>query len=153
MKNFSALFYLLNLSICLLTYTAGFTQNTNHERKITHQIETFFKGLNAKDTIIIKSTLTKDVNLKSILIKGEEKQLVHEDIHQFLKQIARLSEDLLIREEIKHMEINLRFPLANVFTDYTFYINDEKSHSGVNLFNLAYLDGTWKIVNMVDTRE
>ncbi|GGE36042.1 hypothetical protein [Psychroflexus planctonicus] len=153
MKNISISIYALSLSFFLLCSANTSAQTKNHEKEISEQVETFFKGLNAKDTLVIKSTLGNDVSLKSLMIKDGEKQLFSENIHEFLKQIGRLTDDLIIREEIDNVKINLRFPLADVFTDYTFYVNDEQSHSGINLFTLAYLNDAWKIINMVDTRQ
>lgn len=153
MKKFTTSFYIFGLAICLMGFTPCFAQNSKHNLKITHQVETFFKGLNAKDTLIIKSTLASDVHLKSMLIKDEDEQLVSENIEEFLKQIGRLPDDLHIYEKIENIKISVRFPLADVFMDYTFYVNDEESHHGINLFTLIYINETWKILNIVDTRE
>lgn len=113
----------------------------------------FFKGLNTKDTTLIQSTFAGEVGLKNLAIKGDEELLITEDIAEFLNQIGRLSDDIQIREEIENISINLRFPLADVFTDYVFFVNDEKSHSGINLFTFVYTEEEWKIVNIVDTRK
>lgn len=153
MKRRSTQFYGMSFLICLLFCTSSFAQSTQDEKKVNQQIDTFFKGLNAKDTLLIKSTLGSSVNLKSILIKDDEKQLVSDNINEFLVQIGRLPKDLIIHEEIKNTEVHVRFPLAKVFTDYVFYVNNEKSHSGINLFTLAYLEDKWQIIDIVDTRE
>lgn len=145
--------FMLALWLCSSIYLQSYAQASLHEKKINQQVQTFFKGLNAKDTVQLKSTLAANASLKSLLIKNEEEQLVSEEMGEFIKQLGRIPEDLTIREEVENIKIHLRFPLADVFTDYTFFVNGEKSHSGINLFTFAYMNKEWKIVNIVDTRQ
>jgi hypothetical protein len=153
MKKITQLKFVLILTLSLFSFTMNFAQSSTDEKKITQQIETFFEGLNAKDTIQLKSTMIGKVGLKSVLIKNGEKQLVTEEMSAFINQIGNLPNDLIIEEKVQNMKVSIRFPLAEVFTDYIFYINNEKSHSGINLFTLAFMDSEWKIINIVDTRQ
>ena len=42
--------------------------------------------------------------------------------------------------------------MANAWTPYQFWFNDQFSHCGVNSFQLIKVDNTWKIFFLVDTR-
>ena len=147
------LFYIFYLVIAFLCTTELHAQNEKYEQDVIEEITTFFKGLNAKDTTLIKTTLAKEVSLRSVLIKNEDKILVTDSISSFLRQIGMLPTDLIIYEKVSNTKVNIRFPMASVFTDYEFFINNEKSHSGINFFTLVYLDDAWKIVSIMDTRE
>ena len=153
MKKYEKFIYIFNLVIVIL-FTSGLqAQNEKYEQEVIEEIATFFKGLNAKDTTLIKTTLAKEVSLRSVLIKNEEKMLVTDSISSFLRQIGMLPKDLMIQEKVTNTQVYIRFPMASVFTDYEFFINDKKSHSGINFFTLVYIDDAWKIVNIIDTRE
>ena len=153
MKKYEKFIYIFNLVIAIL-FTSGLqAQNEKYEQEVIEEIATFFKGLNAKDTTLIKTTLAKEVSLRSVLIKNEEKMLVTDSISSFLRQIGMLPKDLMIQEKVTNTQVHIRFPMASVFTDYEFFINDKKSHSGINFFTLVYIDDAWKIVNIIDTRE
>ena len=153
MKTHKKLYCIFNLVIAILCTTGLQSQNEKYEQEIIDEIATFFEGLNAKDTTLIKTTLAKDVSLRSVLIKNEEKMLVTDSISSFLRQIGMLPKDLMIQEKVTNTQVHIRFPMASVFTDYEFFINNEKSHSGINFFTLVYLEDAWKIVNIIDTRE
>ncbi|MFT4565841.1 MAG: ketosteroid isomerase-like protein [Saprospiraceae bacterium] len=43
-------------------------------------------------------------------------------------------------------------PLAYAWTEYSFYVDDELLHCGVNMFEMAQIDQHWKITNITDTR-
>jgi hypothetical protein len=56
-------------------------------------------------------------------------------------------------EKIWNTEVRIDDNLAQVWTDYAFYIGDRFSHCGVDAFHLIRgRDGRWRIVNLVDTR-
>jgi SnoaL-like domain len=49
-------------------------------------------------------------------------------------------------------EIKIDANMAMAWTPYKFYIGENFSHCGVNLFTLVKLEQDWKIVNIIDTR-
>ncbi|MCJ7759077.1 MAG: nuclear transport factor 2 family protein, partial [Gillisia sp.] len=49
-------------------------------------------------------------------------------------------------------DIRINGALANVITPYSFYVNGNLSHCGVNSFQLFKESGNWKIIYIVDTR-
>lgn len=42
--------------------------------------------------------------------------------------------------------------MANAWTNYEFWLNDEFHHCGVNSFQLLKEDDIWKIIYLVDIR-
>lgn len=75
-----------------------------------------------------------------------------EDYTAFLKAIASIPETTKFREKLHGFKININGVIANVSTPYSFYVNEELSHCGVNTFQLMKFKGQWKIIYLVDTR-
>ena len=56
-------------------------------------------------------------------------------------------------ERIRNTEVRIDENLAQVWTEYAFYVGEEFSHCGVDAFQLVRgKDGLWRIVNLIDTR-
>jgi hypothetical protein len=72
-------------------------------------------------------------------------------IQGFIESIAKPKTDLY-DEKIWEYKIHIDGPLAKAWTPYTFYLNDDLSHCGVNDFELIKRNGTWKISRIIDTR-
>lgn len=153
MKKKLSLFWALSIIMGVLCTVESKAQNQQHEKQITQQVQVFFEGLNSKDTLKIKATLAKQVDMSTLLIKDNQEQLVKNDLQDFLNQIGRLTKDFKIQERISNLEVHVNFPLASVLTNYQFYVNDELSHSGVNLFNLAFFENKWQIISINDSRQ
>ncbi len=55
-------------------------------------------------------------------------------------------------ERISHPRILVDGTLASVWADYDFYLGTQFSHCGVDIFQLAKVGTSWKIVALSDTR-
>ena len=69
----------------------------------------------------------------------------------FIDAIAKPKTDTW-DEKIWSYDIKIDGPLAKAWTPYTFYLNGQISHCGVNDFELVKKSGTWKINRIIDTR-
>ena len=58
-----------------------------------------------------------------------------------------------LREEMHEPRVRVRRTLASVWTDYSFYRDETFSHCGVDLFDMAKVDGSWRILNLTFTME
>lgn len=143
-----------SLFIALLFWMANntYSQKMDYEKNIKQELSIFFDGLNAKDTTRIKTTLAKEVSMKTLLIDKNEERLVVNTIHDFIQQVGRLG-TLKIEERITNIQINVYYPLAIAGMDYEFYVDDELSHTGINIFEFAYIENEWKIIGISDSRQ
>jgi hypothetical protein len=55
-------------------------------------------------------------------------------------------------ERLGKPEVVLNDNLATVFTPYAFYLNQQLTHCGVNVFLIARSGDDWRIVGLADTR-
>ncbi|MDY7395593.1 nuclear transport factor 2 family protein [Aureibaculum sp. 2210JD6-5] len=135
--------------LALLSFCKPIIAQSNDSDKIREVIHTFFDGLHAGDTLMIKGT-AKDNIIMQTIGKTEVKSVKFSD---FLKSIATINpETTKIQEKILSYDIKVDGNMANAWTPYEFYVNDEFSHCGVNSFQLFKSEGNWKIFYIIDTR-
>lgn len=135
----------------IATYNSSLQSSEKEVQKI---VETFFEGFHAQDSMIIKKVVHKEVRMQSIgKNRTGETVLSSQDFGGFLESICSIPETTQFKEEIHNYEVKLDGKMANVWTPYTFYINDAISHCGTNSFQLFKRDGVWKIFYIVDTRD
>lgn len=137
----------------LQTYTPQ--QGGNNEKEVVKEVvKTFFEGFHEQDSLLIKTVVHQDVMMQSIgKNKTGEVVLSEQDFGSFLKSICAISETTSFEEKIKNYEVKMDGKMANVWTPYSFYINDSLSHCGTNSFQLFKRNGVWKIFYIVDTRD
>ena len=115
-------------------------------------IETLFDGMREADSAKVASTFASDAIMQTIAVNQEGEVIKMEgSLSRFLETIATPREDIL-DERILSYSIKIDGSMASVWTPYEFYVGDNFSHCGVNSFQLAELDGDWKVIYIVDTR-
>jgi len=60
--------------------------------------------------------------------------------------------DIVWDEKIYAIEIRIDDNMAQVWTEYEFFLGERFSHCGVNAFQLIKQENGWKIFNLTDTR-
>lgn len=141
-----------SLVVVLLFAVVGNAQ----KGEIQKNIETFFEGFHAKDTIKIKSTCSDKLILQSIIESSKGNKLTDESPKSFYASMVSIPADVTFEERILNYSIQVDGTMAHVWTPYEFYINGKLSHKGVNAFTL-YKDNRsetsgWKIIYLIDTR-
>lgn len=122
------------------------------EQEVQSVIETLFDGMRAGDSSMVASAFTKDAVMQTIAM-NQAGDVIKRDgnLSQFLTAVGTPHEQVW-DERIGGYDIKIDGDLASAWTPYQFYIGDNFSHCGVNSFNLAKMNGTWKIIYIVDTR-
>lgn len=136
----------------LLLCQIGWSQNGEKEN-LQRLIENFFEAFHAQDSVRLKSFAHPDIKMQSVAIDNEgNTDLSTSEYSHFLKSIASIPASTKFEEKLHDFEIHVNGMIANVSTPYSFYVNDELSHCGVNTFQLMKSRGEWKIIYLVDTR-
>lgn len=137
----------------LLLSFIGFSQNTKQEKMAVRAvIDQFFEGMRLGDSAMVKKTVHPDVDLYTTYFdRNKQAQVASDNIESFLESIATQREEKW-DERISNVEIKIEDNLATAWMDYTFYLDDFQSHSGVNAFQLVKLNGNWLILHITDTR-
>ncbi len=132
------------------SFTLGAAQES--ELEVQKTIETFFEGFHAQDSMLIKQTVANDIIMQRIAVNEKGETLIRtDDFHSFLRAIVGIPKDRPFKETIKSYSIQIDGPMANAWTPYEFWLNDAFHHCGVNSFQLAQIEGAWKIIYLVDT--
>lgn len=101
----------------------------------------------------MKSAFYEDPVVQTIgKTKEGDTRLVNEELATVLKGIVSIPIETTFKEVLHDYVIKIDGDMANVWTPYSFYLDDAFSHCGVNNFQLLKQKGEWKIIYLIDTR-
>ncbi|MFD2518482.1 nuclear transport factor 2 family protein [Salinimicrobium flavum] len=128
-------------------------QEISEDEKVKKTIETFFQGFHARDSVVMKSVFHEDPIVQTIgRTKEGEVKLVNEELGKVLKGIVAIPLETEFKEVLHNYEIKIDGEMAHAWTPYSFYMNGNFSHCGVNSFQLLKVKEEWKIIFLIDTR-
>lgn len=146
---------MLHLRVTLLLFSFALSPSLfsqTDDKAIKTVINNFFEGMEKGDTVLLKSTCTKDPVFQTFMASQEgAMQVFTEDFKEFVQFVGTPSKDKF-REEIEFESIESEQSLASVWTPYKFYLNGKLSHCGTNSFQLVKTADGWKIQYIIDTR-
>tara|TARA_R100000935_G_scaffold24441_1_gene43979 strand:- start:2443 stop:2907 length:465 start_codon:yes stop_codon:yes gene_type:complete len=143
---------LATLFLFLISISA-FSQYTEEQLEAKQTIDSFFEAFHKKDSLALKQFGYPDIVMQSIAInKDGSPKFSSENYSDFIKAIVSIPESTKFEERLLSYDVKINGPMATVITDYSFYINGELKHCGVNNFQLFKENEKWKIVYIIDTR-
>ena len=126
---------------------------TEEEIQVKQNIIEFFDAFHAKDSIAMKKTVYPSILLQTIGVNNEGKSVLKtENFNDLVKSIISIPDSTNFQERIKSYSIQTDGNMANAWTPYEFWINNEFHHCGVNSFQLFREENAWKIIYLIDTR-
>ena len=139
----------------VITLLIGLNTTAQHpeEIKVKQVVDDFFTGFHAQDSVAIKNTVHPEVVLQTIgMDKNGNKILKSEDFSDFLGSIVSIPDSVNFQERLTNYTIQIDGAMANAWTSYEFWLNDEFHHCGVNSFQLFKDTEGWRIIYLIDTR-
>ena len=112
----------------------------------------FFNAFHQQATLAMRELVHSRIKMQSLGVKNEEVRLSTTTFEDFLKSIASIPDNMVFEERILDYKTQSDGQMANVWTPYEFYINEELSHCGANSFQMLFEEDRWKIFYIVDTR-
>ena len=126
---------------------------TEEEIQVKQNIIEFFDAFHAKDSIAMKKMVYPSILLQTIGVNNEGKSVLKtENFDDLVKSIISIPDSTNFQERIKSYSIQTDGNMANAWTPYEFWINNEFHHCGVNSFQLFREENKWKIIYLIDTR-
>jgi len=123
------------------------------EDKIKEVISLFFDGLHHGDTLKIKQAISEELILQTIFVNKEgETILRNENVRTFLNSVGSKNKDDQWEEKLLSFKIRIDDKMANVWTPYEFYLNENFNHCGVNSFQMFQKGKDWKIIYLKKVR-
>jgi hypothetical protein len=142
--------FLLLLLSTVITGSAAFAQTA--EDSIKTVINKMFTAMKNSDTVLLKTCFTESAVLQTFGKSKEGKGIVTtETVSDFAKIIATIPAGAA-DEQIVFKDLKIDGPMAAVWTPFKLYFNGQFYSCGVNSFQLARLNGEWKIQYILDTR-
>lgn len=125
-----------------------------NQKNAKQAILDFFEGFHKGDTVQIKKTIDPNMAMQTVS-KGKDGSIktVKTDIGKFLEVIHNRPKDQKWLEKLLSFKIDADAHIAQIWTPYEFYVNDQFSHCGVNIFQLFNDGTTWRIMAIADTRK
>lgn len=143
----------LFLLITLLSgISASAQQNSREEAAVKATINKLFAGMQQADSTLLKPLFTPTARLQTVVNKDGNVTVRDGAIGAFINSIGNAKAGTL-DERLSGMEIRIDADLATAWTPYVFYVQDKKSHCGVNAFTLVKMNGNWTIQTIIDTRQ
>ena len=122
------------------------------EIEIRKTIERLFDGMRASDSTSVRTCFLDGATMGRVTHDDDGKTLRQSrSVDGFVEAIGRPKKDVW-DERIWSYDINVDKPLATAWTEYSFYLNKDLSHCGVNIFEFVHTDNGWKISSIIDTR-
>lgn len=137
----------------MVLITSTIYSQENEKTLVKNSIETFFEGFHKGDTTLMKSVMMNKTIFQTAYNNKEGKDvLVTDNMDKLLKAIGNRPDNQKWDERLLECNIQIDGNMANAWTPYEFWFNDEFSHCGVNSFQLFKEGKTWKIIYLIDTR-
>ena len=138
--------------LALLALAAPPTTASAHERRaVLTAVREFFDALAAKDEKRLMATVVPEGRISAQRNRDGKTQLRTQGWAEWAKSVAGAQEAL--EERMHDPQVRVSGSIASVWTYYTFRRNGAFSHCGFDNFDMAKLDGRWKIVNISYTVE
>ena len=122
------------------------------KEKLKTVVKTFFEGFHNKDSLLIASVIDRSFDLNSTSFKEDNGVLRNISRDNFISTVVSRPESPVWKEKLLSFNIKIDGPLANVWVDYEFWLDDKLSHCGVNSIHLLKKKSGWKIFNITDSR-
>ena len=114
-------------------------------------VRRLFDGMRAGDSAVVRAQFHPGAILWSAVVRNGVSEARFDSVSQFARAVGTPHQEVW-DERISNEVVQLDGPLATVWVDYSFYAGSRLSHCGVDAFQLARLEGGWKIVSLADTR-
>ncbi len=135
--------------------TFVFANKTADEKSAAEVPDKLFAAMKAKKPDVIKSLFIEGGHLVAIQKPRSgngDSSIRNFTIDGFAKMFSQPGGPELI-EKMPEKDVRIEGDMAVVAGRYTFYVGKKLSHCGMNTFNLARVNGTWKIANAATTIE
>jgi hypothetical protein len=124
----------------------------SEEGLVQETITTLFDGMRNTDSTLLSSLFADKSTVSTFLEKDGKTIVKTQPATGFIAQAGKPHKNLW-DEHIHRTIIHVDPPMATAWTSYSFYLNDQKLHCGVNTFLFVKKGGKYLIQNISDTRK
>ena len=141
----------LLLILCCFSLTTTIAQD--EQEAVKNTITEFLKSFHFQDSSGMKKVVDTAIVLQTIGAQKDGIPRLHTaSFDDLVRSITSIPDSVQFEERILDYTIQIDSVMANVWTPYEFWLNNEFHHCGVNSFQLFKSEGLWKIIYLIDTR-
>ncbi|MEL6132766.1 MAG: nuclear transport factor 2 family protein [Bacteroidota bacterium] len=144
----------LTLLLFFFSIPFSFTQDnfSQDSTEIYAVIQQVFEGMRQGDSAMVRETMYADVRMMTSYVDKEGKAKVQMGrLDRFLQAVGTPHEKVW-NETIDAIHVEVDDNLAHAWVDYSFYVDEDFHHCGVDSFVLVREAEGWKIIHLADTR-
>jgi hypothetical protein len=151
MKRACTIIALLIVSTSI-SYQAS-AQVNNEEASVKEVVNRLFKAMELGDSAMLRSAFYHHVTLGTIVRDKSGNTVLRPEssIDEFAKAVGTPHKEVW-HEDIWDVTVQLDGEFAQVWCDYSFHVDKNFSHCGVDAFQLIKSKDGWKIFHLADTR-
>lgn len=137
-----------------LLLCSGIFSYAQMEEDVLKPIHLLFEGMEKADTALISKAFDPAVKMITGYTNKDGEDVIHEGSYkEFLTTIANKKKDEpKWIEKLYNTEVRVDGNIAQVWTEYLFYVGEQFVHCGIDAFQLIKKEGQWKIIHLMDTR-
>jgi len=131
---------------------ALFLSNAIYAQTPDEVVQQFFTALSVKDTETLERLTLDNMQLHSLTV-NDSIILNASSKEKFIENFKSIPKEVVIEERIYDITSLKSDYLAQYRVPYSFYVNGELSHSGINVLSLIKTNDRWLISYIADTRK
>jgi hypothetical protein len=136
------------LLLLILSAARGEAQSSGDSTAVTGVVTKLFDAMRARDTTTMRALFVRNASMQSL----RDSAVTFDKIDGWIAGVARAPQGVVLDERLGPQQVRIDGNLATVWVDYWFFVGPRFSHCGVDAFQLARINGAWKIFSVVDTR-
>ena len=121
------------------------------EREVIDVVQRLFDAMRAQDSAAARALFEPGTRLQSVAARQGVLTVSEDSLGMFLRAIGTPHAQVY-DERIANERVLIDGPYAVAWVDYTFYLGEQKSHCGVDAFQMVQRPAGWRIFGLTDTR-
>lgn len=112
-----------------------------------HQV---FEGMGEADSAKVRARFHEGARFAGVAVRNGRREVTYQPVDGWIRAIAE--SDGRWRERIYDVTVHVDGDMASVWAPYTFYLDGQLRHCGVNSIELVRTDDGWQVTQITDTR-
>lgn len=121
------------------------------EREVIDVVERLFAAMRAGDSAAARALFEPGTRLRTVANRQGVLTISEDSLGMFMRAIGTPHAQVY-DERTANERVLIDGPYAVAWVDYTFYLGGQKSHCGVDSFQMVRRPAGWRIFGLTDTR-
>ena len=113
-------------------------------------VRRLFDGMREADSTKVRSVFAEGARFASVAARAGSEAIQYSSVDGFVTSVGR--SERRWDERVFDVEVRVDEGMAVVWAPYSFYLDGQVRHCGVNLMDFLRTNGQWKITQLTDTR-